>query len=128
MDSTGPDNYYIGGQVQDKYGEYNYNTVVLKQIKLQANNIGELWKKPTTLNLLVYEYEIVKMLSTSEAQLNHVVKRRLLCQSDYYFFDDPEEDYLTKCQLTIKDNKGTLCFNKTYNQVDNVNRRFFTNQ
>ena len=97
-------------------------------MKLRANNMGELWKKPTTLNLVVSEYEIVKMLSTSDAQLDHVPKRRLLCKSDYYFFDDLDQDSLTKCQLTIKDNNGLLCFNKTYSQVDNVNRRFFTNQ
>ena len=42
--------------------------------------------------------------------------------------EDTEEDKIQKCQLTIKDNTGVLVYNKTYSQIDRVNRKFFTNQ
>ena len=93
-----------------------------------SNYEGELWKIPTTLNVFVKEYEIWKVLSTSEANLSHSFKRKFLCASHYHFFDDSDEDELTKVELTITDDHGTICFKKTYSQVDNINRRFFTNQ
>ena len=86
------------------------------------------WRKPTTLTITVNEYETHKILSTSNDQLNHMIKRRFLCKSEYYFFDDSDEGDLSKCQLTITDNNGDICFNKMYSQIDNVNRKFFTNQ
>ena len=87
-DFSRPGDYYIGGQVKDKYGEFNHTTVVLKTMKLTANNQGELWKKPTTLNIYVKEYEVFKILSTSESELSHTLKRKFLCESDYYFYED----------------------------------------
>ena len=86
------------------------------------------WRKPTTLDITINEYNTYKILSTSGDQLNHIFKRMLLCKSNYFFFDDSDEDYLSKCQLIIKDHNGDICLNKIYSQIDNVNRRFFTNQ
>ena len=114
--------------MDDKYGEFNYSTVVRKQMSITANNQGELWKKPTIMDITIKEYQLYKILSSSNAELNHTIKRKLLCEVNYHFFDDFDEDDLTKCQLTIHDEKGTICFKKTYSQVDNYNRRFFTNQ
>ena len=49
---------------------------------------------------------------------NLLKKRRLLCQSEYFFFEDTDQDLIQKVQLTIKDNDGLLVFNKTYSQID----------
>ena len=86
------------------------------------------WRKPTTMDITVNEYSLHKILSTSDEQLSYCTKRKLLCKSNYHFFDDTEEDLLTKCLLTIRDNNNVLCFQKIYSQIDNINRRFFTNQ
>ena len=39
-----------------------------------------------------------------------------------------KEDYIQKCEVTIKDRDKKLCFRKTYSQIDRWNRRFYTNQ
>ena len=86
------------------------------------------WRKPTTLEITVNEYNIHKILTTSGDELSHVLKRRFLCKSVYSFFDDSDEDDLSKCQLIITDDNGDVCLKKIYSQIDNVNRKFFTNQ
>ena len=108
----------------DRYGEYNIKVTVLKELFVTSM----WWRKPTTLDITVSEYEVHKVLTMKGDELSHVLKRRLLCQSNYYFYDDCDQDYLSKCLVIIKDYNNVTCFKKIYNQVDNLNRRFFTNQ
>ena len=51
-----------------------------------------------------------------------------MCEQEWYFFLDPEEDFLQKVRVSIKDNSGKLYFLKYYSQVDNYNHRFYTLQ
>lgn len=77
------------------------------------------------MQIIVKEYQIYFV---SQNDTEFIKKRRLLCQSEYFFFEDTDQDLIQKVQLTIKDNDGLLVFNKTYSQIDRVNRKFFTNQ
>ena len=123
MQKNGFGNFKIGGQTDEKYGEYNPKVKIRKEMLVTSM----WWRKPTTTNIYVNEYQLYKVNSSPELEGENF-KRRLLCQSNFYFFDEIEEDYISKCQLTIKDNMGYLFYKKTYNQIDNINRRFFTNR
>ena len=73
------------------------------------------------MQIIVKEYQIYFV---SQNDTEFIKKRRLLCQSEYFFFEDTDQDLIQKVQLTIKDNDGLLVFNKTYSQIDRVNRNF----
>ena len=114
-------NFKILGQVDQLHGEYSYHEEVRKELIVSA----QFWKRPYTMKFYLNEYQIydISFLGTSISK-----KRKLLCQTTYYFYQDVEEDYIEKVDITIKDDKKKLCFHKTYNKVDRKNRRFFTNQ
>ena len=90
-------------------------------MKIQAN----WWIKPPSVNIYVDEYQLYDL---SPLKISPPLKRRFLARTHYYFFEETEEDNIQKCQVTIKDNKGILHLHKTYNQVDNKNRRYYTTQ
>ena len=80
---------------------------------------------PKSLNVIVEEYQIYDISSIKKETC---FKRRFLCSTNYYFFEDENEDYIEKVQVTIKDNWGDICFNQFYNRVDRINRKYYTNQ
>ena len=108
------------GQVDDKHGEYNGKVTVRKEMIINTT----WWTKPKSLNIYLNEYQLYDTCVNDTP----IVKRRLLCQTNYYFFEEVEEDYIQKCEVTIKDRDKKLCFKKTYSQIDRWNRRFYTNQ
>ena len=83
------------------------------------------WKVPKSMNIIVEEFQIYDV---SLIKKRKCFKRRFLCSTDYYFFEDENEDNIEKLQVTIKDNWGDICFNKFYNRIDRINRKFYTNQ
>ena len=101
-------------------GEYNQNCEVNKEMIVTSF----WWKKPEKLNIFLNEYQVYSI----KAGNIPVTKRRLLCQTNYHFFQDETQDYLQKCLVIIKDNTGSTCFKKTYWQIDRKNRKFYTNQ
>ena len=104
----------------NKLGEYNPKVAVRKEMTISA-----LWcEKPPIMNIYIKEYQLYKIPARDEL----VTKRRLLCQSQFNFFEDLEQDSLQKCELTITDDLNSLCFRKLYSQIDCINRKFFTNQ
>ena len=112
--------YSIGGQVDGHHGEYNKKANVRKVMRLDC----VWWRKPPTMKIILDEYQLYDVPKGREVSK----KRRHLCKSSYYFFIETEEDNIRKCRLTVQDNKGIICETKTYSQVDNVNRRFYTMQ
>ena len=83
------------------------------------------WETPEKFDLFINEYQIYSVLDANNVP---VPKRRLLCRTNYHFFQDPSQDLLQKCLLLIRDDVGDVCFKKMYWQVDNVNRHFYTDQ
>ena len=76
------------------------------------------------MNILVKEYQIHKVPIGDE----FILKRRLLCKSDFYFYEDEDQDYIQKCLLTVKDHMNFVIFEKLFSQIDNRNRKFYTTQ
>lgn len=114
-------NYKIMGQVDAKLGEYNSKDIVRKEMILRA----AWWEKPKSMQIFLNEYQLYDV---SSLPFSKSLKRKLLCQARYYFFEDEDEDYIQKCHFRIKDNLGQICIDKTYNQIDRINRRFYTQQ
>ena len=84
------------------------------------------WRKmPKSLNINLEEFQVYDVSPIVKKQL---FKRRFLCSTNYFFFEDDNEDYIEKVQVTIKDNWGDICLNQLYNRIDRINRRFYTNQ
>ena len=94
-------------RTDEKYGEYNPKVKIRKEMLVTSM----WWRKPTTTNIYVNEYQLYKVNSSPVLEGENFM-RRLLCQSNFYFFDEIEEDYISKCQLTIKDNMGYLFYKK----------------
>ena len=80
---------------------------------------------PKSLNINVEEYQIYNL---SPIVKKKCYKRRFMCSTNYYFFEDEDEDNIEKLQVTIKDNWGDVCLNQFYNRIDRINRRYYTNQ
>ena len=113
--------FHVGGQKDEKYGELDMNSTVRKELIVSAD-----WMRCPTTTITVKEY---RLFDTSGITPNiKIIKRKLLCKSTYFFYLDSDEDYLQKCQLTVRDSNGTLLCRKVFSQIDMVNRKFFTNQ
>ena len=84
----------------------------------------EWWVKNPTMNIIVKEYQVYKVPVNGDI----VLKRRLLCKTNFHFFQDLNEDKLQKCEVRITDDLNSLILQKVYSQIDNRNRKFFTNQ
>ena len=115
-----PGNFTIGGQADGRYGNFNFDEVVRKEMLINA-----IWwnKGNPSLYIHVDEYQVYDL---SSLKGNKCFKRKFLCRTTFYFFDDEDQDFISKCQVTVKDDLKRIYFNKTYNQVDRVNRRFYT--
>ena len=112
---------YTALTIKFQYGEFSYNHIVRKEMRVT----GDWSTKPNTVTIFVTEYQLHKI----QTQANiFCLKRRMLCQQEWFFFLDPDEAFLQKCQVSIKDNSGKLFFLKNYSQVDRVNHRFYTLQ
>ena len=92
----------IGGQIEQKFSEFNGTEFILKQLLLE----GSWWKKPPELCIKVSEYQIYNLNSLNK-RLGK--KRRKLCESTYHFFQNPEESYIQKCRLTVVDEFKDVC-------------------
>ena len=109
--------FFIGGQIDEKYGEFNTQETVRKELKTAT-----YWfEKLPFLKVFVDEYELCKI---SADKSDNIVKRKLLCRSTFHFFLDEDEALLQKCALTIEDANKQLCFRKVYSQIDRINRKF----
>ena len=82
-------------------------------------------KNPRSMNLIVNEYQVYDVTPLKKRK---TMKRRFLCSTNYFFFEDENEDNTEKLQVTIKDNWGDVCLNQYYNRIDRCNRKFPTNQ
>ena len=110
-------------------GEYNSEAFIRKQMTVSIPpelTIYSNWRKmPKSLNINLEEFQVYDVSPIVKKQL---FKRRFLCSTNYFFFEDDNEDYIEKVQVTIKDNWGDICLNQLYNRIDRINRRFYTNQ
>ena len=79
----------------------------------------------TAMTIFLNEYQLFNVITKEK---NSHVKRKLLCQSEYYFYIETEEDNIQKLHLNIKDSTGAICFSRLYSQVDNYNRRYLSNK
>lgn len=113
-------NFTIGGQSHEKYGEFNPKELIRKEMRITS----VWWKDPKSVNIYVKEFQLFTVKSKNESHQ----KRKLLCESDFYFYQDSDEDFLEKCRVTIKDAGGCICLHKVYSQVDRQNRKFYTQQ
>ena len=83
------------------------------------------WEKPPTFLIFLNEYQLYNLSSINQTDC---VKKKLLCGTKFTFYEDSEESLIQKCRVTIKDSSKKICFTKTYNQIDNINRNFYTLQ
>ena len=81
------------------------------------------WRSPVSVTIYLNEYQLYNVISKNQETC---VKRKLLCRTEYYFYEEVEEDHIEKVVVLITDSNGCLCFKKTYNKVDNVNRKYYS--
>ena len=78
------------------------------------------WEKKPTFIIYLNEHQLFDLSSINSI---HKVKKKLLCQTKFTFYADSQEALIQKCRVTIKDSSEQICFTKSYNQIDNHNRR-----
>ena len=67
------------------------------------------WDAKPVFNIFVTEYQLCKIPTGST---DGILKRRLLCQSNFQYYEAQNEQLLQKCMLTITDSNGRVSFQK----------------
>ena len=114
-------NFKIKGQSQSLHGEFNGTVEVRKELTVTAM----WWRIPQNMTIFIDEYQLFDL---SCIKKKDCWKRKLLCKSTYYFYEDTDQSNLQKCVLTITDGRGCETYKNTYSQIDRWNRKFYTNQ
>lgn len=81
-------------QVDAKFGEYNSNSTVRKEIRIERTASTTF----QAVNIYIDEYQLYNLSFIYKCPC---IKRRFLCRTTYYFFEEVEEDYIQgNCSVT----------------------------